>query len=231
MSCCKIRELAPIAPSLSGAKLRGHAVAIALALAVTVQGAPEKAGDRLRVFVDASLVQGLVSAPVPNYPVAALKEKWGGFGVFELQFRPNGTVKNVVTLLTTGYQLLDETARAALWQWRSSPAAQNSARLTMRFSTHHRPVTIQPGSVEAISNFPVHPTPRYPAEAQRHGWQGTGLFVLRFREDGSMEKVVTLRSTGHPALDDEGVRTLLRWHCRPGLYMTAYIPITFAMRG
>jgi TonB family protein len=179
--------------------------------------------------VDASLVKGLVATPVPNYPLAAMKEKWGGLGVFELQFRPDGTVKNVVTVLTTEHQLLDDTALTALWQWRSAPHAQTSARLTMTFSSQHHPVTIDPDGDEALKNIPVHPVPIYPLEARRKRWVGGGLFVMRFRPDGGMEKVVALKSTGHAVLDEEAVRTLLRWRCLPDVYTTAYIPIVFTM--
>jgi TonB family protein len=202
---------------------------IVLAFAPISQVAAAKSSHRPRVYVDASLIDGLVAAPVPNYPVEAVKKDWSGFGVFELRFRPDGTVKDVVTLLTTEHELLDDTARAALWQWRCQPRAQWNARLTISFSTHHRPVTLDPQGKEVKKNMTAHPMPTYPLEARRMGWGGTALLVMRFRADGSVEKVVALRSSGHPVLDDECVRTLQRWHCRPGVYATAYIPVTFTM--
>ncbi len=179
--------------------------------------------------MDASLVKDLMVAPVPNYPAPALEKGWGGLGVFELQFRSDGTVSNVVTVLTTDYPLLDETAWTALRQWRSKPKAQSNARLTMTFSSGRHPVTIDPSSSKLLKNVPVHPRPTYPLEARRLRHVGGGLFVMRFRPDGSVEQVVALKSTGRAELDQESIRTFLRWHCLPGFYVTAYIPISFSM--
>ncbi len=179
--------------------------------------------------MDASLVKDLLSAPVPYYPEQALQKGWGGLGVFELQFRADGTVKNAATVLTTEHQLLDETACAALRQWRAKPGAQNSARLTMTFSSGRHPVTIDPGSEEALRNIPVHPRPTYPHEARRKRQVGGGLFVLRFQPDGRMKQVVALKSTGHAEIDQECIRTFMRWRCLPGVYVTAYLPISFTM--
>jgi len=154
---------------------------------------------------------------------------WGGLGVFELQFRGDGTVRKVVTVLTTDHRLLDETARAALSQWRTKPRAQIAARLTMHFSSDYDPVRIDPDDKQVLRNIPVHPRPNYPLEARINRWVGGGLFVMRFRPDGSVEQVVALKSTGHAELDQECIRTFLRWRCRPGVYHNAYIPISFSM--
>ncbi len=204
-----------------------RALILLLAFAAASLVAAAKPSQRPRVFADASLIDGLTAAPVPNYPTEAVKKHWAGFGLFELHFRSDGTVQDVVTLLTTGHQLLDNTARASLLKWRCKPGAQRSPRMTMSFSTRDHLITLDPASAEVVKNFPVHPLPTYPLEARRRRWAGTALFVMRFREDGSVEKVVALRSTGHEVLDDEGIRTLLRWRCLPGVYTTAYIPVTF----
>lgn len=191
--------------------------------------AAAKSSDRPRVKADASLIKGLIKTPLPNYPAIAAKQGWGGLGVFELQFQPDGTVRNVVTLLSTGHPLLDETARASLQQWRCQPRAQWSGRLTISFSTKQHPIQLEPGGDEVRKNFPVHPSPTYPLEARRRRWFGNGLFVMRFRPDGSVAQVVALKSTDHAVLDEEVVRTLRRWRCLPGVYVSAYIPVTFSM--
>ena len=100
--------------------------------------------------------------------------------MFELQFRADGTVKNAATVSTTEHQLLDETACAALRRWRAEPVAQNSARLTMTFSSGRHPVTIDPGSEEALRNIPVHPRPTYPLAARLQRHVGGGLFACAF---------------------------------------------------
>ena len=179
--------------------------------------------------MDASLVKDLLSAPVPYYPEQALQKGWGGLGVFELQFRTDGTVKNAATVLTTEHPLLDEAACAALRRWRAKPGAQSSARLTMTFSSSRHPVTIDPSSEDALRNIPVHPRPTYPLAARLQRHVGGGLFVLRFHPDGRMKQIVALKSTGHAEIDQECIRTFMRWRCLPGVYVTAYLPISFTM--
>ena len=99
----------------------------------------------------------------------------------------------------------------------------------MTFSSRPHPVTIDPGSKEALRNIPVHPSPTYPVEARRLGHVGGGLFVLRFQPDGNMKQVAALKSTGHAELDQECIRTFMQWRCLPGVYVTAYLPISFTM--
>jgi TonB family protein len=218
-------------PALFGRPFRFFVrlLTVVCSIALIGQIVAAKASHLPRVRADASLVAGLITAPVPKYPLEAAEKQWGGFGVFELRFRRDGTVQEVVTVLTTEHKLLDEAARAALLQWRCKPRAQSSARMTMSFSIHHDPVTLNPLGNEALKNIPVHPLPTYPLEARRQWRTGGGLFIMRFRQDGSVEKVVALHSAGHVVLDEECVRTLQRWRCLPGVYVTAYIPVAFTM--
>jgi TonB family protein len=88
---------------------------------------------------------------------------------------------------------------------------------------------VDPDNSETLKDIPVHPTPTYPLEARRQRWTGGALFVMRFRRDGSVEQVVTLKSTDKPVLDQECVRTFLRWHCVPGICTTALMPISFSL--
>lgn len=74
-----------------------------------------------KVVADASYVQGLIEAPVPNYPAEAAQKSWSGIGVYEIRFRRDGIAERVNVVLTTGHRLLDDTARAALLRWRCKP--------------------------------------------------------------------------------------------------------------
>ncbi|MBA3542958.1 MAG: energy transducer TonB [Chthoniobacterales bacterium] len=71
------------------------------------------------------------------------------------------------------------------------------------------------------------PLPSYPLEARRKRWAGAGFFVLRFAADGRAVKAVVLRSTGHAVIDDECLRQLSKWRCRPGVYSTIKVPANF----
>ena len=67
---------------------------------MSLSPAAAKSSHRPRVYADASLIDGLIAAPVPNYPAEAAKKDWTGLGVFELHFRSDRSVQDVVTLLT-----------------------------------------------------------------------------------------------------------------------------------
>ena len=68
--------------------------------------------------MDVSKAKFLVHAPPPEYPAEALKNRWGGTGFFEVQFRRGVAVGAFVTM-STGHKVLDNAALAALRQWRS----------------------------------------------------------------------------------------------------------------
>lgn len=182
-----------------------------------------------RVVADASYIQGLIEAPVPNYPAQAAQNGWSGIGVFEIRFR-GGAAERVNVVLTTGHRLLDDTARAALLRWRCQPRAQNEVRMTMAFTKGNGLVKVAPpdeNDGEARKNLSRADRPRYPYEARRQGWGGYGEFVIRFDESGSATQVVTLKSTGHIILDNEAMATFRDWRCAPGVYTTIIVPLTF----
>lgn len=59
-----------------------------------------------------------VYAPSPEYPVVARMHRWIGKGYFKCMLHPNGGVLSVQVLRSTGYDILDQSAIAALRQWR-----------------------------------------------------------------------------------------------------------------
>jgi TonB family protein len=66
--------------------------------------------------------QGVATyAPKPDYSFEARSHWLEGRGVFELTVRPDGTVDSVNIAKSTGHSELDESAMAALRQWRFKP--------------------------------------------------------------------------------------------------------------
>jgi len=51
--------------------------------------------------------------------------------------------------------------------------------------------------------------PEYPAEARTQHLTGAGAFVLHIRPDGTVERVETLKSIGHPILDRAAIGVLM----------------------
>ena len=72
-----------------------------------------------KVIVNTSKARKVVYAPVPEYPKEARKNHWGGFGIFEVQFRGDGLVHAVFVTMSTGHKVLDDTTVSTLRQWRS----------------------------------------------------------------------------------------------------------------
>ncbi|MEO6971656.1 MAG: energy transducer TonB [Chthoniobacterales bacterium] len=185
------------------------------------------ADHRLRVVADAKYLIGLVATPVPDYPEEAIRHSWTGHGVFELHFQPDGRVKEVLVILTTGHAILDETARETLLRWRCQPGAILRARMMMSFTSGTGLVKVTPGSQPARANLVSATRPQYPEEARRQRWSGSGVFVIRFGLAGNATDVVLLKSTGHARLDSEAITTFRTWRCRPGVYKMVIVPIAF----
>jgi TonB family protein len=58
------------------------------------------------------------------------------------------------------------------------------------------------------------PPPRYTEEARREHLTGSGLFELRIRPDGTVERVTVLRTTAERLLDERVVTVLHGWRSR-----------------
>ncbi len=170
---------------------------------------------------------------MPSYPEEARKNGWGGVGVFRLHFKGDGVVGRVDVLISTEHQLLDETAKTTLAQWQCQPRALGVATITMTFRTNksEKVVALKSESEAKQRNLVYAPRVFYPYEARRQRVAGSGIFMLHFRPDGTVDKVVPVRSTGSPLLDGECLSTFSRWRCHPGVYTVVQVPIAFTLAG
>ena len=74
------------------------------------------------------------------------------------------------------------------------------------------------------------PTPDYAYSAQSNRVQGSGIFQLHIRADGTEASVEMIRSTGWRDLDKSSAAGFLRWRFRPlGRAAMVKIPVTFTM--
>src|SRR5438094_186672 len=81
----------------------------------------------------------VVYNPAPRYPYEARMLRSGpttGAGKFRITFDPNGQVKNVQAIESTGQAVLDQAAVKALQQWKAEPGAHDWTVLV--------PITFQP---------------------------------------------------------------------------------------
>ena len=186
-----------------------------------------------KVIVNLNDNNGLTTTPVPTYPEEAARQGWGGVGLFKLQFSNDGSVGGVAVLISTEHEVLDRAAKASLAKWRCQPGALQTANITISFraSKSQEAVVVDPDSngtkpndLTVFSNIP------YPYAARRLNFSGSGVFMLHFRPDGSVDKAFPARSTGNAAVDAECALSFSKWRCRPGAYRAIFVPITLTSR-
>jgi TonB family protein len=81
----------------------------------------------------------IIYNPAPRYPYEMRMFRSGpnsGSGKFRVTFGPNGLVKNVQVVESTGQPIFDQAAIKTLQQWRSEPAGRDWTVLV--------PMTFQP---------------------------------------------------------------------------------------
>jgi TonB family protein len=74
--------------------------------------------------------------------------------------------------------------------------------------------------------------PYYPYFARSRHIQGSGIFQLHIRADGTVSSVDTIQSTGSRELDDSATGAFAHWRFRPPGHPTKVkMPIAFSMHG
>ncbi len=73
------------------------------------------------------------------------------------------------------------------------------------------------------------PRPEYPYDARRRNLQGSGMFILRVRADGTVSRVDVEDSTGSPLLDQTAIAAYSKWRFKPGGVKAVRVPIHFTM--
>ncbi len=79
----------------------------------------------------------ILSKVKPSYPERARKEGWEGVVVLKFWVTPEGAVKNIQLVRSSGYPELDNSAKSALSQWRFAAkdvTADEWGQLTVRFT-------------------------------------------------------------------------------------------------
>ena len=72
------------------------------------------------------------------------------------------------------------------------------------------------------------PLPKYPAEAKADHLTGSGVFALHIRADGTVERVETLKTIGHPVLDSAAIAAFREWRFHPhDTSWTLRVPIRY----
>ena len=73
-------------------------------------------------------------APPPQYPFAARARHLTGAGIFACNVRADGTVASVAVLKSTGHEVLDDAAVAALRRWKFKPGELHVVKIPLAFT-------------------------------------------------------------------------------------------------
>jgi len=71
--------------------------------------------------------------PTPTYPKAARLSRTTGSGIFRIYVNPDGTVKTVGVIKSTGSSVLDLAAAAGLYKWRAHPGKRREVDMPVTF--------------------------------------------------------------------------------------------------
>jgi TonB family protein len=183
-----------------------------------------------------------LSAPKPNFPPSALRKGSEGSVKLKLVFGQDGSVTSAKVLKTSGDSILDETARNAVLKWKLRPSAVRPSDLmkgrieTIEFRQEAVLAAAYPDrkasfdSWERTEWWMYAPFPSYPLSERRLHHTGTVLLFGRIVNDGSVNDVTVLQSSGYPELDRCAVAALRLWRAhREYAGFKFKIPIRFRL--
>jgi TonB family protein len=93
------------------------------------------------------------------------------------------------------------------------------------------PVTKSEEAVRGYGPVLVKVLPDYPYAARDQHLEGSGLYRLNVKSDGTVSSVTVLKSTGHILLDRAAIHAFRQWRFRPGTLRAVKLPINFSMKG
>jgi TonB family protein len=73
-------------------------------------------------------------APRPDYPELARKQRLEGSALAEIHIKPDGSVRSVNMLRSTGQKILDETAMRGFSRWRFRPHSLKVVRVPIQYT-------------------------------------------------------------------------------------------------
>lgn len=93
-----------------------------------------------------------------------------------------------------------------------------------------------PPLVEAVPIYRKNPTPRYPRNARRRGYEGKVILEVLVNEEGSVEDLRVFESSGYQILDRVAMKSVKTWLFEPGrrgderVEMWVKVPIRFDLK-
>lgn len=176
------------------------------------------------IFLDARAAPSdWLSAPKPNFPSSALRKGSEGSVKLRLLLAKDGSIMSATILKSSGDAVLDETARNAVLKWKMKPSAIKLSDLTkgrteiIEFRQEAVLAAVYPDrkasfdSWERTEWWMYAPFPSYPLSERRLHHSGTVLLFGRIGDDGRVNDVIVLQSSGYPELDRCAAAALRLW--------------------
>ncbi|MFC1824356.1 energy transducer TonB, partial [Thermodesulfobacteriota bacterium] len=89
---------------------------------------------------------------------------------------------------------------------------------------------------EAVPLYKQNPPPEYPRLARRRGYQGRVLLEVLVNQEGKVQDLRLLQSSGFPVLDRAAMASVRKWGFEPGrkgddaVDMWVKVPVRFQLR-
>jgi len=112
---------------------------------------------------------------------------------------------------------------------------QNLAAADRHLSERGAGTLAAPDQTVQRASYSYTPTPEYPDQARREGWEGTVLLAVLVDTEGRPETIVLSRSSGFSSLDTAAREAVTRWRFQPARYgrnrvqSWVEVPIVFAL--
>ena len=182
----------------------------------------------------------VVSAPRPEYPYEARRQRISGTGVAIMEVdKATGNVTSVRMDPSTGHSLLDNATTDAFRRWRFKPGTVTRVQAPITFTfgrpspTYKMTVKAQPAD-EALAAFLGKGAvlrgsfPQYPRSDTWARKSGSGVYELHVQKDGTVREVKILKPSGDLTFDNVTVNTLRKWRLRRGPLIIE-LPLSFKM--
>ena len=70
----------------------------------------------------------------------------------------------------------------------------------------------------------------YPDAAQKAQLSGSGFYELQINQAGVTTRVVILKSSGKPVLDQAAKSAFLKWRFKPGVFSRVRVPVSWSVK-
>ena len=106
-------------------------------MALLVTAAAPTRGARIEVVTPPELWAMFPTKALPIYPYEARRARLTGSGIFRMYIDPDGGIRAVGVMKSTGSKILDLAAAGGLYHWRAHPGKRREVDMPVTFTITH----------------------------------------------------------------------------------------------